>query len=58
MLKFSEYMTIQTLWKKGNSKNKIAKITGHDWKTVAKIIKNYEAASSSFFLWSKRFRQS
>jgi len=42
MLKVLEYMTIQNLWKKGKNKSEISRITGHDWKTVAKIIKNYE----------------
>lgn len=42
MLKVLEYMTIQNLWKKGKNKSEISRITGHDWKTVAKVIKNYE----------------
>jgi len=35
-------MTIQNLWKKGKNKSEISQITGHDWKTVAKVIKNYK----------------
>jgi transposase len=42
MLKVLEYMTIQNLWKKGKNKSEISRITGHDWKTVAKVIKNLE----------------
>lgn len=36
------HTTIETLWKKGLSKSKIAAMTKHDWKTVAKIIKYLE----------------
>ena len=43
MLKLGMYMTIQTLWKKGKNKSEISRDTGHDWKTVAKVIKNFEA---------------
>lgn len=32
-------ITIETLWKQGKSKSEIARITGHDRKTVAKTIK-------------------
>lgn len=42
MLKLGMYMTIQTLWKKRKNKSEISRITGHDWKTVAKVIKNFE----------------
>lgn len=35
--------TIKTLWERYKNKSKIAKITGHDWKTVANAIKNIEA---------------
>ena len=34
------YTTIKTLWELGKSKSEIARITGHDWKTVSKVIKN------------------
>ena len=37
-----DYMTIITLWKQGHSQRTIAKLLGHDRKTVRKIIKNYE----------------
>jgi len=36
------YITIETLWKKHKNKSLIARITGHDWKTVAKKIKEIE----------------
>ena len=42
MLIIGNYMTIITLWKQGHSKRTIAKLLGHDRKTVRKIIKNYE----------------
>ena len=34
------YTTIKTLWEKTKNKTEIARLTGHDWKTVAKVIKN------------------
>jgi hypothetical protein len=36
------YITIKTLWEKGINKTEIARLTGHDWKTVAKVIKNIQ----------------
>jgi len=36
------YTTIKTLWGKTKNKTEIARLTGHDWKTVAKVIKNIE----------------
>lgn len=33
------YTTIKTLWDLGKNKSEIARVTGHDWKTVAKVIK-------------------
>jgi len=32
------YITIKTLWKQGHNKCEISRLTGHDWKTVSKII--------------------
>lgn len=29
------YITIKTLWERCKNKSKIARLTGHDWKTVA-----------------------
>ena len=37
------YTTIKTLWERTKNKTEIARLTGHDWKTVAKVIKNIEA---------------
>jgi transposase len=42
MIGVAMYTTIQTLWKKHKNKSLIAKLTGHDWKTVAKRIKEIE----------------
>ena len=36
------YTTIKTLWERTKNKAEIARLTGHDWKTVAKVIKNIE----------------
>jgi transposase len=40
MLGVAMYTTIRTLFKKGLNKCEIARATGHDWKTVSKVIKN------------------
>lgn len=42
MLKIAMYTTIKTLWEKGRNKTEIAEATGHDWKTVAKVISRLE----------------
>jgi transposase len=42
MIGVAMYTTIKTLWKKHKNKTLIAKLTGHDWKTVAKRIKEIE----------------
>jgi transposase len=42
MIGVAMYTTIKTLWKKHKNKSLIAKLTGHDWKTVAKRIKEIE----------------
>lgn len=39
------HTTIITLWKNGNSKASIAKQTGCDWKTVNKVIVDYQAGN-------------
>jgi transposase len=36
------YTTIETLWKKDQNKALIARLVGHDWKTVAKRVKEIE----------------
>ena len=38
MIEIGYYMTIITLYKQGESQRKIAKLVGHDRKTVRKII--------------------
>ena len=43
MLGVAMYTTIKTLWEKTKNKTEIARLTGHDWKTVAKVIKSIEA---------------
>lgn len=40
------YTTIQTLWNKGHNKSQISELTGHDWKTVAKVIKAIKAGNA------------
>jgi transposase len=42
MIGVAMYITIETLWKKHKNKSLIARMTGHDWKTVAKKIKEIE----------------
>ena len=36
------YITIKSLWERHKNKSLIARLTGHDWKTVAKRIKEIE----------------
>jgi transposase len=42
MIGVAMYITIKSLWEKHKNKSLIAKMTGHDWKTVAKRIKEIE----------------
>jgi phage regulator Rha-like protein len=42
MIEIGHYMTIITLYKQGASQRKIAKLVGHDRKTVRRIIKRYK----------------
>jgi len=42
MIGLAMYITIKTLWERCRNKSKIARLTGHDWKTVAKMIKQIE----------------
>ena len=42
MLGVAIYTTIKTLWELGKNKTEIARATGHDWKTVAKVVKAIE----------------
>ena len=43
MIGVAMYITIKSLWEKHKNKSLIARLTGHDWKTVAKRIKEIEA---------------
>lgn len=43
MLGAAMYITIETLYKKGLNKSEIARATGHDWKTIDKVIKVIKA---------------
>ena len=43
MIGVAMYITIKSLWEKHKNKSMIARLTGHDWKTVAKRIKEIEA---------------
>jgi len=42
MIGVEMYITIKSLWERHKNKSMIAKLTGHDWKTVAKKIKEIE----------------
>jgi len=42
MIGVAMYITIKTLWERCRNKSKIARLTGHDWKTVARMIKAIE----------------
>ena len=44
------YITIKSLWERHKNKSLIAKMTGHNWKTVAKKIKRSRSYSLSYFL--------
>jgi len=43
MLGVAMYITIKTLLKRGLNKSQIARATGHDWKTVSKVIQKIES---------------
>jgi transposase len=43
MLRIEMYITIKTLNEKGHSKSEISRLTGYDWKTVAKVIKQLKS---------------
>lgn len=42
MIGIAMYTIIKTLWERYKNKSKIAELTGHDWKTVARVIKTME----------------
>jgi transposase len=46
MLGEAMHTTIKTLWEKGLNKSAISKATGHDWKTVSKIIRAIQAGKT------------
>jgi hypothetical protein len=39
MIGVAMYITIKSLWERHKNKSLIARLTGHDWKTVSRIIK-------------------
>jgi len=54
MLAIAMYTTILTLFKQGKSKSEISRITGHDRKTVRKIIKKYQEQSIEVPIYKAR----
>lgn len=46
MLREAMYTTIKTLWDKGYNKSEIARMTGHDWKTIHKVVKDIQRGKS------------
>lgn len=46
MLELAMHITIETLWRLGKNKTEISKATGHDWKTVAKVVKSLETTGT------------
>ena len=42
MIGVAMYAAIKTLWERHKNKSMIARLTGHDWKTVAKVMKTIE----------------
>ncbi|MFH1593719.1 MAG: IS21 family transposase [Candidatus Omnitrophota bacterium] len=45
MIGAAMFTTIKTLWEKYKNKSAIAEMTGHDWKTVSKVVKLIEGGS-------------
>jgi hypothetical protein len=43
MIGVAMYITIKSLWERHKNKSLIARLTGHDWKTLAQKIKGIEA---------------
>ena len=43
MIGIAMYTTIKTLWSLGKNKSEISRLTGHDWKTVDKVIRKIKA---------------
>src|SRR3989338_5099535 len=46
MIGVAMFTTIKTLWEKHRNKSVIAELTGHDWKTVSKVVKLIESGRS------------
>jgi len=42
MIGVAMYITIKSLWGRHKNKSLVARMTGHDWKTIAKKIKEIE----------------
>lgn len=49
MLREAMYTTIKTLWNRGCNKSEIARLTGHDWKTISKVVKAIQAGQPAPF---------
>ncbi|MCK5492256.1 MAG: IS21 family transposase, partial [Candidatus Omnitrophica bacterium] len=47
MLGVAMWTTIKTLKEQGKNKAQIARITGHDWKTVDKVIRKLESGENN-----------
>ena len=47
MLRVAMWTTIKTLKEQGKNKAQIARITGHDWKTVDKVIRKLESGENN-----------
>ena len=45
MIGVAMFTTIKTLWEKHKNKSAIAELTGHDWKTVSKVVKLIESGA-------------
>ena len=43
MIGVAMFTTIKTLWEKHKNKSAIAELTGHDWKTVSKVVRLIES---------------
>jgi len=52
MIGIAMYITIKSLWKRHKNKSLITRMTGHDWKTVAKIIKEIEEVRKRRFWYA------
>ena len=42
MIGVAMYITIKSLWERHKNKSLIARLTGHDWKTISQKIKEIE----------------